>query len=142
MARINISSDYEALCERKRLAEYAILKEREEAVQRAKDAVKAARERSLQFIAARKAEVLKGNAHEFLERNGWRFMGTSIFEGTKYPEAKWYANLEHLNCTHTFQMVNAIEITLALWLQKRAGVSIQEFDRYLGITIPDVTTGY
>lgn len=69
-------------------------------------------------------------------------MGTTVYEESKYKEAKWYANLEHLNTTATFNVAGAVEITLALWLCKRAGVTIAEFDRHFGITIPDVTTGY
>lgn len=136
MARINIEAELKILADRKRLAEEVIRKERIEREARAAEMLEKARQRALQFIARGKAEVLKADPHAFLEHNGWRFMGTTNYPGSKFPEAKWYANLEHLDTTLTFKMSDAIEITIALWLKHKSGVTIQDMAK-LGIYIPD-----
>lgn len=141
MARVNIDAELKILAERKRLAEAAIRQESIKRAARAKELLEIAQERANQFISKGKAEALKSDPHAFLERNGWRFMGTTFYPGSKFPEAKWYANLEYLNTTQTFKMSEAIEITMALWLKIKSGASVQDMAK-LGIRIPDESARY
>lgn len=143
MARIDISGELEAIAARKREAERIIREERIRKQERVAALLAQARARVRTLIAVHKEAVLKGDVHEYLTRNGWRFMGTVYTGAKKHPEAQFYANLEFLNCPSmpTFKTSDAIDITLALIVCYRSGITISEMDK-LGITIPDVTTGY
>lgn len=139
MARVNIEAELEILAERKRFAENIIRKAREEREAKVRAVVELARTRALEFISQQKEAVLKTNPHEFLERNGWRFMGTTFNPGAKFPTTQWYANMEVFNTTQTFRVVDAVEVTLAAWLAHRAGVDVKQFNKHLdlGIVIPE-----
>lgn len=130
MARIDISRELEAIAEAKRRKEYEARERRLQLYQAARTAVSSR-------IAEIEQMVMQGDVFDWLEMNSWRMMGKSQNNGL------WWANLEHLNTARAFtcSTKDAVQITAALFIMRRANGTPQELDK-LGFTIPDVSTGY